>query len=299
MTASDFTEPAHVTVIGLGDMGAALADSFLTAGHNTTVWNRTPSKADDLVSLGAIRAASVRDAVDASELLVVCVTDYDAVTATLGLVEDFAGKTVLNVTSGSASGARAMGAWMTARNGVYLDGAILAMTSEMGSDKAGTVFCSGPRSAWDQHEFTLRALGSGIQWLGADAGLTGLYDVAALGVTWGVLNSFLHAAALFEAVGEDPRSMLPLVQTTLQNVSGWLPGYVDQIEAGVFPPDGDIRAQLSAIENLLGESKAAGINTDLPELFKSLGSRAVSDGDGAHGYPALINQFRKPSRLSS
>lgn len=33
-----------VTVIGLGEMGHALADALITAGHRTTVWNRTPQR---------------------------------------------------------------------------------------------------------------------------------------------------------------------------------------------------------------------------------------------------------------
>ncbi|MFC7722700.1 NAD(P)-binding domain-containing protein [Nonomuraea recticatena] len=34
-----------VTVLGLGSMGTALAEAFIEAGHPTTVWNRTASKA--------------------------------------------------------------------------------------------------------------------------------------------------------------------------------------------------------------------------------------------------------------
>ncbi|MFI6864696.1 NAD(P)-binding domain-containing protein [Streptomyces sp. NPDC050421] len=37
-------------------MGGALGRAFLRTGHPTTVWNRTPSRADDLVARGATRA---------------------------------------------------------------------------------------------------------------------------------------------------------------------------------------------------------------------------------------------------
>jgi glutamyl-tRNA reductase len=62
-----------VTVIGLGEMGTALAGVFLEGGHPTTVWNRTPEKADALVAKGARWAVTVRDAVAASPLVVVSV----------------------------------------------------------------------------------------------------------------------------------------------------------------------------------------------------------------------------------
>ena len=40
-----------VTVIGLGPIGQAMASVLLRAGHPVTVWNRTPSRAGNLVIL--------------------------------------------------------------------------------------------------------------------------------------------------------------------------------------------------------------------------------------------------------
>lgn len=70
---------ADVTVLGLGPMGAALAAAFLAAGHRTTVWNRTPGKADALAAQGAAEAVEAAAAVTASPLTVVCLAAYDAV----------------------------------------------------------------------------------------------------------------------------------------------------------------------------------------------------------------------------
>ena len=47
------TAPRNVSVIGLGLMGSALAEALLNAGHEVTVWNRTPAKAEPLTSKGA------------------------------------------------------------------------------------------------------------------------------------------------------------------------------------------------------------------------------------------------------
>jgi 3-hydroxyisobutyrate dehydrogenase-like beta-hydroxyacid dehydrogenase len=48
--------------IGLGHMGAAMARNLLKAGHEVTVWNRSPGKADQLVAEGARRAATPAEA---------------------------------------------------------------------------------------------------------------------------------------------------------------------------------------------------------------------------------------------
>jgi len=47
-----------VGLIGLGLMGHPMGANLLKAGHELTVWNRTASRADDLVAQGAKRAAS-------------------------------------------------------------------------------------------------------------------------------------------------------------------------------------------------------------------------------------------------
>jgi 3-hydroxyisobutyrate dehydrogenase-like beta-hydroxyacid dehydrogenase len=51
-----------VGFIGLGQMGFGMAASLLKAGHEVTVYNRTPSKADGLVKKGAVVAKRISDA---------------------------------------------------------------------------------------------------------------------------------------------------------------------------------------------------------------------------------------------
>ena len=51
-----------VGLIGLGNMGSGMAANLLKAGHELTVYNRTPSKSKVLVEQGAHAAAKVEDA---------------------------------------------------------------------------------------------------------------------------------------------------------------------------------------------------------------------------------------------
>ena len=48
--------------IGLGNMGAAMARNLMRAGHEVTVWNRSPEKAETLLAEGAMRAATPAEA---------------------------------------------------------------------------------------------------------------------------------------------------------------------------------------------------------------------------------------------
>jgi 3-hydroxyisobutyrate dehydrogenase-like beta-hydroxyacid dehydrogenase len=67
-----------VGFIGLGKMGTAMADRILGAGHQLAVFNRTESKAADLVSRGATLAKTVADAARFGDVVVTMVENDKA-----------------------------------------------------------------------------------------------------------------------------------------------------------------------------------------------------------------------------
>src|SRR5688500_449884 len=89
-----------VTVIGLGAMGSKMAETFLAAGHPTTVWNRTPGRAAQLVAAGATEAGTAAEAVAASTLIVISQVDYAAMDNSLQGV-DLTGRVLVNLSSDS------------------------------------------------------------------------------------------------------------------------------------------------------------------------------------------------------
>jgi 3-hydroxyisobutyrate dehydrogenase-like beta-hydroxyacid dehydrogenase len=64
-----------VGFIGLGHMGSAMAAGLLKAGHQVTVYNRTPSKAEALASQGASVAYSVAGACNAQAVFTMLSND--------------------------------------------------------------------------------------------------------------------------------------------------------------------------------------------------------------------------------
>ena len=52
----------EIGFVGLGNMGAAMAENLLKAGHSVTAYNRSRAKVDALVVVGAQRAQTVADA---------------------------------------------------------------------------------------------------------------------------------------------------------------------------------------------------------------------------------------------
>jgi 3-hydroxyisobutyrate dehydrogenase-like beta-hydroxyacid dehydrogenase len=69
-----------VGFIGLGNMGAPMAANLIKAGHELTVYNRTPARAQPLVDQGARYAANVADACR-GEVVITMLSDDSALEA--------------------------------------------------------------------------------------------------------------------------------------------------------------------------------------------------------------------------
>ncbi|MEU2032299.1 NAD(P)-dependent oxidoreductase [Nocardia amamiensis] len=283
-----------VTVIGLGLMGQALAGAFLKAGHPTTVWNRTTSKADQLVAEGARLAPTVGDALAAGSLTIICLTDYQAVHDLLGTSEiDLNGTMLINLTSGNSAQAREAAQWAGQRGARYLDGAIMAVPPAIGTAEA-VILHSGPQSDFEAHKSALDGLGT-VTYLGADHGLASLYDVAGLAMMWSVLNAWLQGTAMLRTAGVDAATYAPFARQIATGVAEWLPGYAEQIDSGSFPAEvSALETDARAMAHLIDESEAVGVNAELPKLIKAMADRSIAAGHGAEQYPVLIEEFGKP-----
>src|SRR5262245_82447 len=64
-----------VGFIGLGRMGAGMAANLLRAGHQVTVYNRSPGRVGALVEQGARAAARVREASDGDAVITMLADD--------------------------------------------------------------------------------------------------------------------------------------------------------------------------------------------------------------------------------
>ncbi len=117
----------RVTFLGLGRMGRAMARHVLEGGHELTVWNRSPGKADELVSRGAREAVSVADAVHDADAVVVMVFGPDADREVLTQVAGAArsGTLVVDATTIGAAAARELGALVADKGLRYVDAPVV------------------------------------------------------------------------------------------------------------------------------------------------------------------------------
>ena len=144
---------SEVSVLGLGNMGAALARVLQENGRTITVWNRSPEKAAPLMDKGAVLAPSAAEAIKASPLILVCVTNYAAANQILGEVAtNLSGKLLVQFTTGTPQDSRMCEAWAHEHGAEYLDCAIAGSPGSIGTPSAHILLSGGeavaePRAA--------------------------------------------------------------------------------------------------------------------------------------------------------
>jgi 3-hydroxyisobutyrate dehydrogenase-like beta-hydroxyacid dehydrogenase len=199
------TDLAHrkVSVIGLGKMGSALADSLLSKGFEVMVWNRTPAKAEAAVKAGARLAASVIDAAHKSTVFVASLTGYKAIKAVLMTDELGAalrGKILVNVTDMSADKVRELASW-TGSNGIsLLEGCVLTYPDDVRAGKSIMVY-GGGKVVFDAVAPVLQAMGGRPIHAGDNPHDGHKFGLAYSCFLYPAVVSFLHGAALCHRAG--------------------------------------------------------------------------------------------------
>jgi 3-hydroxyisobutyrate dehydrogenase-like beta-hydroxyacid dehydrogenase len=287
--------PAPVTLIGLGPMGRAMARTLLAAGHPVTVWNRTPSRADALVTEGAVLAASPAEAVAASDVVVLSLTDYAAMYDVLGAAtEALRGRTVVNLSSDTPEATRVAARWAADQGATLVTGGVMAPPPMVGTAES-YVYYSGPEAAFHAHESMLALLGA-PRYLGADPGLAQLLYQAQLDVFLTALSGVAHAAALAQAAGVPPTQFVPEALQTLVDTPAMLgaDGAAGaEFETGVHPGHLSTATMMGATAaHVLGASEELGVDDALPRAVLSHYERALAAGHGRDGWTAIFEVIK-------
>jgi 3-hydroxyisobutyrate dehydrogenase len=146
------TTPLKLGWIGIGRMGYAMAERLAKSGADLTVWNRTRTKAEPLVALGAKIADRVAD-LAACDIVYVMVSTWDDVKEVVagpqGLLSGSGvPKMVVECSSISLEGSAELRALLAARSVQMLAAPVSGNAKVIKAGRLSFV-CSGPRAAFD------------------------------------------------------------------------------------------------------------------------------------------------------
>ncbi len=288
----------HVTVLGTGRMGSALALGFHAKQHSVTVWNRTAAKAEPLRAQGCRVARSLEDAIVGADLVIGNVSDYASTAALFSspaVSVALRDKVFVQLATGTPRQAREAAVWAAEHQVHYLDGAIAATPDFIGQPSC-TVLYSGAKPLFDAQQPVLTALGDSALYVGADIGHANTLDAAILVVLWGFMFGAWQAAAICEAERFPLEVFGSTLSATLPMLEGVLQDSVKRIGTRRFAADASTMASVEtcyASARLIHEiSKEHGLHLGLTNALETIFARARDAGHGSDDLASVYQTLR-------
>jgi 3-hydroxyisobutyrate dehydrogenase-like beta-hydroxyacid dehydrogenase len=287
-----------VTVIGLGPMGQAMTRTLLTAGHPVTVWNRTAGRGEGVVAAGATPAATPREALEASDLVILSLTDYQAMYDILdGATASLRGRTLVNLSSDTPARTRKAASWAAGHDAAFLTGGVMVPAPMVGT-QAAHVYYSGPHEVMENHRATLALLGA-PKYLGPDPGLAQMMYQAQLTVFLTTLSALMHATAMLGAAEMNAREALPQLLSFADSIGAILrageetPG--SALDAKEHPGHLSTVTMMGATaDHILETSRSLGFDLALPLAVQAHYRHAIENGHGSDNWTRIIDSIREP-----
>ena len=275
-----------VTVLGLGRMGSALARALLLRGCDVVVWNRSHVRAEPLVAIGARLASSIAAAVEASDLVLICVLDHDAARALLdsaGVAELIGGKVIVDLTSGLPEELASQQTWVSTRGGRFIAGGIMSLPAGIGRMDTLLLY-AGDGNAFEEQRATLAYLGGAPEYLGSDPRAVS-HVMSTLGVfVEGTVALFLETATVAARYQIEMDRYFRLTRLTRDMLHNQLRECADRVVRREFGgEEASIDVHLAYVQALNTAVAKTGIPTKMTHAFtehlKLASARGYGDSD--------------------
>jgi 3-hydroxyisobutyrate dehydrogenase-like beta-hydroxyacid dehydrogenase len=283
-----------VTVIGLGLMGSALAEAFLKKPLAVTVWNRSAARTERLKAQGAQVAATVEEAIAASDVVIVSLSNYSAAREVLGgeaASRALKGKTLIQLSSGTTKEGRDAAEWAQEHGVKYLDGAILAYPQHIGS-AAAQILLSGSDEILRQQKELLEVLGTPL-FVSKSPGGAAALDCAVLIGSMCSMMSLFYGIAVCESEGVASEHVVSLVNAFLPLHGVLNIEMAERIRKDNFAnPQATVRTWAGVAKHFVEIAHENGLPGDVPDMIGGVMERALRKGLGELEISSLIKVMR-------
>lgn len=283
-----------VSVIGLGDMGSALASTLLKNGYSVTVWNRSADKADPLTAAGAILAGSPEEAIAASPATVTCITSHDR---TIQLIEavnmPLAGKTIIELSTGGITEAEKLASLLSDKGADWIIGAISGYPSAVGA-KDLVLFNACKQDVWEKWEKLIMTLGGASVCVGDKAGMVPTLFAALFTTRQGFMFGMIYGGLICKKAGISLEEFARRVPIAMSVLPGYYQYFSDTVAGEIFEsPEASMATYAAALDDTLATFEALGASSELPRLFSEQAHKGLDAGLDKKALTALIALFGK------
>lgn len=324
LTSPSSTDPHHasmtptvtasnrsVSVLGLGDLGSALARALIAQGWNTTVWNRSAAtRCAPLLAAGARVAASADECVAASLLVVACLTDTAALNDLLEKStrpESSRGRILVNYSAGTMTAIERCAQLATSELefSTYIHAPIFATPPLVGHPDTRSYY-GGNEEAYRSVKPILTAFGQSI-YLGRDPCSARFQEILMGGCFYGFASGFLQTMATlrfsrFYTPGAAQRLMADMVTPLLTHSFPGTFGHLAKQIDGEYVVDGDgVRLGLltSALRDRVEIYRELGLSdVAFRPMMQLLQARLENGGSADEEMSSLVEVIADPASLA-
>jgi len=281
----------RVAFVGLGIMGRSMACNLAKAGHEVTVWNRTPGTEVE----GARSATSPAEAARGAEVVWMCVSDTKAVENVLfgpqGAHESLAeGMIIADSSTISPSATRQFAERVRTKGVQYVDAPMTG--SKAGAENGTLIFIVGGEDAVvEKLKPLFAAMGKKVFRMGE----TGKGQAAKLVMNLQIAliyEGFAEALTLATKLGVDVNALVPLIQASMVN-SGVVEYKAPFVLKRDFSPNFPLRLMHKDLRLALEAAKELRVRLPGLETVEEIYDVADEDGHGDLDYAATLTLLEK------
>jgi 3-hydroxyisobutyrate dehydrogenase-like beta-hydroxyacid dehydrogenase len=281
----------RVAFLGLGIMGTGMATNLVKAGHEVSVWNRTPGKTVE----GARTAATPADAAKGVEVVWMCVSDTAAVETVLfgkdGVEQSLTpGMIVADSSTISPASTLKFAERVRARGADYVDNPVTG--SKAGAEGGSLIFIVGGAEATIEK---LKPLYAAMGKVFFRVGETSKGQSAKIAMNLQIAliyEGFAEGLTLAAKLGVDAQTLLPLIQASMIR-SGVVDYKAPFVLKRDFTPNFPMKLMHKDIKLMLEAAKESRVKLPALEIVEEIYDVAVEDGNGDLDYAATITLLEK------
>jgi 3-hydroxyisobutyrate dehydrogenase len=283
-----------VTVLGTGLMGAGMARSLARAGHDVTVWNRTPDKARLLAGEDGIKVVeNLHEALGGADFVLTMLFDAEAVTEVMRDALPDTPKHMVWVQTSTVGiiGATRLAELADEHDVAFVDAPVLGTRKPAEQGKL-IVLAAGDAALRDRVAPVFEAIGSRTIWVGEQPGDGHRLKLVANSWVLSVTGATAQSIGFAQRLGVDPQLFLDAI------AGGALDCGYAQVKAkamleGDFTPSFGLAGAAKDSELILSGMRETGTDERLMRALRDTFTDVRERGHGEDDMAAVVLAFTR------
>ena len=280
----------QASVIGLGQMGSGIAKSLLRSGHQLSVYNRTPHRAEALRSVGAVPVATIAEACQAGIVLTMLADDaaLESIVFADGGILSALPKNAVHISLSTVSVALSnrLAAAHAQAGQQFLSAPVFGRPEAAEGAKLAVV-AAGNAAAFERCKPLFESMGPKLWYVGEKPSLANTVKLSGNFLIATVLESLAEALTFARKSGVDPAALLDFLTATLFNAPVYKT-YGGLIVEGKHEPAGlAAHLGLKDIRLVLQAAEAASVPLPIASVLRDRFVTAIARGNAEKDWSIL------------